>query len=725
MFRGNEAAEYLSSLSFTDPSCFVQELQPRDLEFSANSRALLFQIVPKLSYNNVRELKRLEMGAGSTVRRANTALVAFTPPEKEEFEKLVNLSHSVDAEDKSNDRTLLLKSGELLRYGEEVQLRHVASHYYLQYAAEPAEQDQTCSKAYLSPEGSASVYFRVDSRFKLKQWGDPVVYDDHILLKNVKSGLYLHISEKRLDPVADSAPSVTERSGGLDFLPHPSVLTATYDVNLSSLKTVWQPQLYTKGPFHEEVIFHGEVIKLRHTERNGLVASDAKDYSSDGLPDLFILQQEKGDLVCSSAALFILEEKGGKFRLRHLQSNRVVTVVREGERTVLSLGRHTHEAGFVEGSQAEFAFMSTSGRILPVLYHNSIVKVMHSGTFLSSLKEEWSPQAEHPSETPFFEPLQFDQVFSSKFILTTSKENKDEDAFEAVRADIEEVQEVDFLRSSQNVLYRYGTMLQRGQEVELPMHATLERVLTELIFFCVEADSENPFVCEGEPKPRRQLLMRGLGIIDLVARVLTYAFDTGVYVLESMTQSDPVVRVCSLCYRLMKHASTNLRSNERYCAQWMPLFLTHVKLTNEVNSIKAEETLAEILSDNTKLLEEVVTPHMIEMLVDVLTTRQRDAKYMKLLTVLCTSQGIPIRSNQIALSGVLLKNERVRKEVFMEMKQTGSVTEVEVREYSRWLPVSNLQSVSRQEDNNRIYRYFVGLIEMVAELAAGRNRQAE
>jgi len=749
LLRGEEFGGFLTSFSFTDPACFLQEASS-DLREVANHRAMIFEVLPKLMYDNVKELRQLQTASpiinttfkSSPVRvlRATTAL------EKDEILKFVSLSQRVAAEDEVNNRTIQQRRGENVLYGQEVQLRHAASMYFLKQRPESAEHDKSCINVETSSTGSSGVHFKVESRYQFKSEGDKVIYEDFMHLRSSKSGLYLHISDKSLEAQGERAIKGSELGRVLDFAPHPSVYTKTFEVNMAYLKSVWQPVLYRPFSVPAGALCSGSVLQFRHTERVGLAVSEGVDYTNDGLAEVLILISKEGNLSHThSGSLLQLEvdtEKihGGHYgylkdgqpnayRLRHLTSGRLCAVVKSA--ATLSLSPHSHEAS----PQDQLEVMRNSAfRLVPttVVRDNQIksdtvvrVESAYDGSCLATTNIEFSRKFEKPllqDSEAYFKPLEYEGALQARYKVTAVTTTPEDEAYLVTCPSAEEVQDAEFIKSSQGFLYLFGSLLRDGLEPEISQLVRMQRLLSQLIMFCIEADSDDPFTCEGKPTPRRQQFMRELGIIDLVCRMLSYAFDTGIYQLEELTQAHGIIRVCSLCYRLLKHISADDRANEMYCAQWMGLFLNHVQRCRETNSFSAEETLIEILNDNKPLLEHVVTPEMISRFVELLRLRERDPKYMKLLTVLCTSQGEAIESNQNAISELVLNNPENCNTVLMRVRHVNSVIEVEVSEYARWVKLAEIEEISERKDSKRIYKYFLGLLELIAELAYGRNR---
>jgi len=688
LLRGNEASEFLTSLGFTESACFVQEVEALE---GQNCRPMVFQVLPRLNYVNARALRHQSEGARRLLADGSKTQ---TLDEKAEYEKIANITQSVAAEDKANERVIKLRTGEAVRYGQEIQLRHVASQHFLQCSSKVALWDQSSNRCELTLEGNTGLYLTIEAKYKFRQPGDVVIYEDEVILRNSKWGLYLHIAEQALDTLVGTAAA---RSQGPDFAPHPSELTRTYEVNFAKQKTVWQAIHYEKCPFDPLYLHKGDVVRIEHM---------AGELEAEGL-EVYVGERTRREGI-SAAGLFVLEESAGERRLRHLASSRVLAV--EAGNVVLS--KHSYEGG--EQQESTLRFFSSSGRKLHKLQNGALVKIACEGKFLAAVIKEERPQAEKRPQTSVFQPLS--QAKIQRLPLTATLNERD-DVYTITRVDAEEALEAECVRSCLNALHRYAEMMTKGQQPEASDHSAIEEVLTQLIFFLIQPDSEDPWTCEGAARPRRQQLFRTFGAIDVIVKGLAGAFD-GCYDLETLDKDDPVIKVGGLMYRLLTHASADSRASERYCAQWVPLFLSHLRRSNESTPLLVESTLTEIFSDNAPLLEEVVTPTVIELLVSLLRSRQRDAKYLELLTALCTAQGKPVPRNQRILGQALLSTQ----EVLMDLRHNNGLVEVQVREYDRWVPLRDLRTLSDTHDSGRLYRYFLALGELAAALAAGRNK---
>jgi len=62
-----------------------------------------------------------------------------------------------------------------------------------------ADVDKSCNQVQLTKNGSQRVFFKIMPRYKHMAEGELVAYNDHLILFNVKTELYLHTSSDLLD----------------------------------------------------------------------------------------------------------------------------------------------------------------------------------------------------------------------------------------------------------------------------------------------------------------------------------------------------------------------------------------------------------------------------------------------------------------------------------------------------------------------------------------------
>ena len=73
---------------------------------------------------------------------------------------------------------------------------------------------------------------------------------------------------------------------------------------------------------------------------------------------------------------------------------------------------------------------------------------------------------------------------------------------------------------------------------------TIEELLTSMIFFTTETESNDPYTCEGIPNRKRQKFMRETRVIDLLVDILFYPFSEKFYNFAELTQRTPITKIC-------------------------------------------------------------------------------------------------------------------------------------------------------------------------------------
>jgi|LauGreDrversion4_2_1035121.scaffolds.fasta_scaffold61767_4 hypothetical protein len=111
---------------------------------------------------------------------------------------------------------------------------------------------------------------------------------------------------------------------------------------------------------------------------------------------------------------------------------------------------------------------------------------------------------------------------------------------------------------------------------------------------------------------KRQKIMRELYLVEYIVQILYFPFVTKNFNLAKITQEDLITRLCKAAYELLKNSVGGYEINEMYASQWINFFFTQAMSTNDENDIFAQSTVEELLSDNTKLLNEQITPSIIK-----------------------------------------------------------------------------------------------------------------
>lgn len=212
-----------------------------------------------------------------------------------------------------------------------------------------ADIDRSCNKIEITEQGSPYAVFRVMPRYKFRQEGESVLYRDQIVLLNIKTNLYLHITENLLEKVKPAIPLQEDwRPLDADRRDDPAEFAKRFEVNCSTSSSRFQliPMTQINEDPTNKFIKGNQVIRLQHTELGGYLTSDDLDFTEDELAEIYVkcFNGDSKDIeAVSSGDLFEIEiasnydrgkvcvwtnisgMKGAvQYRLRHLNSGRLV-----------------------------------------------------------------------------------------------------------------------------------------------------------------------------------------------------------------------------------------------------------------------------------------------------------------------------------------------------------------------------------------------------------------
>lgn len=192
------------------------------------------------------------------------------------------------------------------------------------------------------------------------------------------------------------------------------------------------------------------------------------------------------------------------------------------------------------------------------------------------------------------------------------------------------------------------------------------------------------------------------------------------------------------------------RQNELYAAAWIDMIIEHTCRATGGSDLKAEVALSSLLNNNARLLDEVVTSDTVELFESLVLSQTKDARYLSLLTSLCSCLDKPILSNQTSVLHLLY--QRSHEQLMIPLTLEGQEVYVRLppdcpRKHStEMLPRRMLLRDFLESADIRIFqlscvvvqwafltmltggvvcrRYFVALLDLCAELCLGRHKAA-
>ena len=235
---------------------------------------------------------------GSKKPKNQRSMNAGMKQDRENFlKKLKGLERKLKEEEATNQKSFRMRLGEFVEYGNEIQLLHVDSGCFIEGTRFCADEDNSCNKVELAVTGSKNVVFKALGGFKYKLEGDRIHYNDQIVLYHNETKLSLHVTEKLLkiegleglpESIKPGVDIITPKKA--DRRDPPNHYVPQCEVNLSGSKSKFQIVIYRyyDEDLDQQFIKGGSVVRLLHSERGGFMHSDDKDFTDDGLAEVYL-----------------------------------------------------------------------------------------------------------------------------------------------------------------------------------------------------------------------------------------------------------------------------------------------------------------------------------------------------------------------------------------------------------------------------------------------------
>nr|KAG5699258.1 hypothetical protein BaRGS_000460 [Batillaria attramentaria] len=200
------------------------------------------------------------------------------------------------------------------------------------------------------------------------------------------------------------------------------------------------------------------------------------------------------------------------------------------------------------------------------------------------------------------------------------------------------------------------------QEKQYDDAFTLQHVEPELVEIChymagmvpfiqkLVSDSlkemEDYMIDNSVPSKNRQKLMRNLRIVELLVSLLRVPYLGSA---DQMHLTNIFVEAYNVLYTYLMG---NSRKNELYIAKYIDFFLTQFEYKAGKIGLNAAHMVMELIRDNRKIVDRISHDH-INKFVELLQ-REKNYRYLELLSVLCVCDGVSIADNQRYITQVWL-----------------------------------------------------------------------
>jgi len=283
-------------------------------------------------------------------------------------------------------------------YGAEIQIMHICSKSFLTAKVACSESDKSAYKFELFDEVNSGMTFKLLPRYRIRQEGEPIQFEDQILLYSVKLNCQVNFTNDKpieIDEKVDISPNVPSITVPY-ALRQISKSSQRYEAHVSQFTDcTWKIHFYGKHKERDEAIVRGgNLIKLKHTELNAYLAASSqvqvestKVYGREYIGEFpeeentinTIWEVEIDDFATRGAQCIIKDNQNNPkpLKLRHFLTGKVLSI---GDENMQNQGNSSFlTLGSSQKSTACAIFRSFATNSPNELYYNAIYGIGVSG----------------------------------------------------------------------------------------------------------------------------------------------------------------------------------------------------------------------------------------------------------------------------------------------------------------------------------------------------------
>jgi len=678
---------------------------PADEEISAHFANAVFRLQPKYEYAGQKDLNNyagpLSSSKDKTIKR---------------------LEERATIERKQNELEERSFAGKSIFYGQILQLSHFATNMYLAGSKrDRAETEVSALKISLDKDGSKNCWFKIMPKFKVRFEGEAVRKGDQVVFIHVKSGQFVHLSEKAFEHDAHS-----------------------HEINLFSSQSGWNIHRYAPYiPETEKFVSGGDVLRIFHQEAEGFVKAnitplyDRKEYQ------IFIKTKGKktgrSDETKSSNTMWQIETRSVQGGL--IPWNTECRFKHQGTGKYIALSKDAVNGNVHLMFTRDFRNLGTIFTICPVdqgsenyIPYGSYFRLKHAAGKEKEMKEMWlhvlgfiqdprdlkeELQSDNDDSIYVFHRDKFQEIiFEERFqyqdvMLFKSVERDEVDALHYVSTLYSAVHE--FVRKikphghghqeSMKGFSKQASVQMLTTILEVDVQHTVESLGKLILFLNEDNKKENPLEVDGLPIPRHQTVLFEQQFIEMCVDILFCLFGNDSIKWRDDTATakknfeDNIVKeenkhlkvMVSYIYKLFELVIKENKKIGLFISKYLNLFLQHIGV-----GLGVRRALVELFRNNSALLNNIPEKY-VETFSSLLlvTPKNTGYKLLEFWSIICMCEEEPVFKNQ---NWILDRIEKYGDKILMPTHYNHSSKLVTVLLDGKWIPLLDFVRNEKKEN---------------------------
>lgn len=274
-------------------------------------------------------------------------------------------------------------------------------------------------------------------------------------------------------------------------------------------------------------------------------------------------------------------------------------------------------------------------------------------------------------------------------------------------------------------------LLLKHKRIEYRYMHTLNELLEHLAIFLFDLeDVENPEVPFDDPdlvNPKKQMLIRDVGILDLIINILHYPLKIKKAYERPMDMIVTLNKLMVNSYRTLRNVIMEYRPNELYASQWLGFLIEDV-FNNHSNVLdESRKTLKELYDNNQRVLETRIDMDTIFKFVYFLA-ENKHPKYFDFFDALIICNGKPIVINQNRIARIILDDDYMKSKLVLSISGVPKSSQVQVSIGENYLfnnvLIEDFKNVCKRNNAGNMYKFTIKSIKLFSNLCLGKNKIA-
>lgn len=317
--------------------------------------------------------------------------------------------------------------------------------------------------------------------------------------------------------------------------------------------------------------------------------------------------------------------------------------------------------------------------------------------------------------------------------MANDKKNDESNCVVFEKVSVKESRMLYYLRAflGKALIAQNQVLLLKHKRIEYRYMNSLNELLENLgMFLFDQEDVENPHVPYDDPdqvNPKKQMLIRDVGILDIIINILHYPLKIKKAYDRPMDMIVTLNKLMVNSYRSLRNAIMEYRPNELYASQWLGFLIEDVFNNHSSVLDESRKTLKELYDNNERVLETRIDMDTIFKFVYFLA-ENKHPKYFDFFDALIICNDKPIVINQNRIARIILDDDYMKSKLVLTLNSVPKSNHIRVSIGENYIfnnvLIEDFKNVCKRNNSGNMYKFTIKSIKLFSNLCLGKNKIA-